>query len=283
MSKKSKLKIAVLLYVLIFAYVYSYSQDKDTQYLKGFCQVFKTKHHYTALWALNMKYSFAICDDKGTVLDKIENSTTSLVPKTGSGSGICVSTGKTALYHEFNMVIIEQDDDKGIFIFDILMRYKEKIYQAKLKKLVPFDGKKTEIFSFNMNNYVKEPKLLKRLASYFTKQSNRCINSSKNSKPIAHRDIVNGILARASTVKAKSKAELRKQNRAPQFKKDSLAKYWSDEKKGLNIKDSTNVERIKLGLEPILFLSRKPITWEIDPKRQNPVTPGTEHPGRSHT
>ena len=44
---------------------------------------------------------------------------------------------------------------------------------------------------------------------------------------------------------------------------DPLEKYWRDEKKGLNIKDSTNVERIKRGLEPILFLSRKPIAWEV--------------------
>ena len=50
---------------------------------------------------------------------------------------------------------------------------------------------------------------------------------------------------------------------APLFKKDSLEKYYEDEKKGLNIKDSTNVERIKLGMEPILSLSENPITWEV--------------------
>ncbi len=266
MSKKSKLKIAVSLYIFIFACLYSYSQDKDTRYLKGFCQVSKTKYHYTAIWALNMKYRFVVCDGKRTVLDKISDSWTSFTPQGGSGGsgGLLKKTGD----YDFNLVIIEQDDDKGIFVFDIMMRYKGKFYQAKLKKLVSFDGKKTEIVSFNMNDYVKDPKLLKKLDEYYTERDNRHRKRNKNPKPIDHKDIVKEINARARTVKAKSKAELRKENRAPQFKKDSLEKYWSDEKKGLNIKDSTNVERIKLGLQPIRFLLRKPIAWKVNPKRK---------------
>ena len=261
MSKKSRIIIAVSLCVFIFGCVYPDSQDKDTRYLKGFCQVFKTKYNYTATWALNMKYFFVVCDSKGTVLDKISDSQTSFTPQGGAGGCWGVRNKKNG--YDYSLVIIEQDDDRGIFIFDIMIRYKGKIYQAKLKKLIAFNGKKTEIFSFNMNDYVKDPKLSQKLDEYYTERNNRHRNRNKNLKSIDHKDIVKEINARARTVKAKSKNELRKQNRAPQFKKGSLEKYWLDEEKGLNIKDSTNVERIKRGMKPVLFLLRKPIAWEV--------------------
>ena len=261
MYRKSKIKLAVSLYVFIFACLFSFSQGKDTRYLKGFCQVFKTKHHYDVLHALDMKYSFVICDAKGTVINKIvKNGNTTFTPKKGAGSGSV--TGKTYRY-DFYFVAIEQDNNKGIFVFDIVIRYKGKIFQAKTKKLISFDGKKTEIFSFNMNDYIKDAELLKKLDAYYTKRHKKFIefqNEPFKNKPFptpAHR------LSNEERRKA-----YRKANRAPQLKKDSLEKYWRDEKKGLNVKDSTNIERIKRDLEPILFFSDKPITWEVNPKQK---------------
>lgn len=276
MYKKSKLKIAVSLYILIFVCLYSYSQDKDTRYLKGFCQVFKTKN-YAIDSVLDMKYSFAVCDSKGIVLNKIANSTTTFTPKKGAG-GYWGARNKTN-GNDFSLIIIEQDDNKGIFIFDIIMRYKKQIYQAKLKKLVPFNGKKTEIFSFNMNDYVKDPKLLKKLAQHFTKQYNRSMNPPfpYDTPPRKCLNIVSEELIDIHSndpVDIRNRAKLfaklrpvRKEKLAPLFKKDSLKKYWRDEAKGLNIKDSTNIERIKRGLKPILFLSLKPTAWEVIPER----------------
>jgi len=280
MSKKNKIKIAVSLYVLIFVCLYSYSKDKDTRYLKGFCQVFKTKN-YAIDSALDMKYNFLICDGKGTVLDKIADSTTTFMPQKGAGG--CWNVGNKRNGYDYSLVIIEQDDDRGIFVFDIVIRYNGKIYQAKIKKLVSFNAQKTEIFSINMNDYVKDSKLLNKLAQYYTKRYNRYMNpphpfdipSAKCTNLVSEVPID---IHSQDPVDIRNRAKLfaklrpvKKDNIAPQFKKDSLEKYWSDEKKGLNIKDSTNVERIKLGLQPILLLSRKPIAWEINPERGKPL------------
>ena len=264
MFKKKDIAITASLCVFIFICFCSCSQNKNKQYIKGYCKVSKTKHHYTVFWALNMNYSFAVYNDKGTVLDKIADRNTSLTPKGGAGSG--VSGQKKTGICDFNLVVIEQDDDKGIFIFDILMRYKGKIYQAKIKKLITFDGKKTEIFSFNINDYVKDPKLLKKLNEYYTKKIIEARNRIMN--PPYPLDTPPFKTIRKEPDAAKRRQNIIKKCRAPQFKKGSLEKYFRDEKKGLNIKDSTNVERIKKGLEPVLSLSRKPITWEINPKRK---------------
>ena len=262
MYRKSNIKLAVSLYVFIFACVFSFSQDKNTRYLKGFCQVFKTKHHYDLFHALDMKYSFVVCDAKGTVTDKlIDDGTTTFTPKKGAGSRRV--TGKTYRY-DFYFAAIEQDNDKGIFVFDIVIRYKGKFFQAKTKKLVSFDGKKTEIFSFNMNDYIKDPKLLKKLDAYYAKRHKKHLERLEDPLGTPPRKIT-----KANNLSNEASRKVyKKANRAPQLQKDSLEKYWRDEKKGLNIKDSTNIERIKRDLEPILFLSRKPITWEVKPKRK---------------
>ena len=100
------------------------------------------------------------------------NSTTSFTQNRGAGGSTGVVNRNRS--HDFNLVIIEQNDDKGIFVFDIVIRYKGKIFQAKLKKLIPFNGNQTEFFfSFNMNDYVKDPKLLKKLDEYYAKRHKR--------------------------------------------------------------------------------------------------------------
>ena len=157
------MKTAALLYAFISVCLCSYSQNTDQHYLKGFCQVTKMKH-YAKIHGLDMKYRFAVCDSKGTVIDNIVNSTTSFTPNRGAGGSTGVANKN--IRYEFNLVIIEQNDDKGIFVFDIVIRYKGKIFQAKLKKLIPFNGSQTEFFSFNMNDYVKDPKLLKKIHSH---------------------------------------------------------------------------------------------------------------------
>ena len=251
MYKKSKIKIAVSLYVFISVCLYSYSQ-KDTRCLKGFCQVSKTKHHYNVFWALNMKYSFAVYNNKGTVLDKIISSTTSFTPKGGAG--------RSSNNFDYSLVIIEQDDDRGIFIFDIMIRYKGKIYQAKIKKLIAFNGKKTEIFSFNINDYVKDTELLKKLNAYYTQKITEMRNRIMN--PPYPLDTPPFKTVPKEPDAAKRKRDIIKKCRAPQFKKGTLKNYFRDEAKGLNIKDSTNVERIKRGLKPIMSLYSKQIVWK---------------------
>ena len=279
MSGKSQIVITVSLCVLSLFVLFSCSQNKNVRYLKAFCQVLKTKH-YIGNYVLDMEYSFAVCNGKGTVLDKIADRNTSFTPKGGAVLG--VSGQKKTGVLGFNLVIIAQDNDRGIFVFDIIMRYKGKIYQAKVKKLVPFDGKKTEILSLDINEYVKDRELLKKLARYFTEQRNyvmsppypldkepvRC-SSMVSEEPIdIHSQDPADIQNRIKLGRRLRRRDIKKECRAPQFKKYSLEKYFRDEEKGLNIKDSTNVERIKKGLEPVLYLSRKPITWEINPKRK---------------
>lgn len=242
------MKTAALLYAFISVCLCSYSQNTDQHYLKGFCQVTKMKH-YAKIHVLDMKYRFAVCDSKGTVIDKIENSTTSFTPNKGGGGNMGIVNRNSS--HDFNLVIIEQNDDKGIFVFDIVIRYKGKIFQAKLKKLIPFNGSQTEFFSFNMNDYVKDPELLKKLDEYYAKRHKRFMISINDPNQIYF------------DYRPPKKFDKTEWQSAPLFKKGSLEKYYEDEKKGLNIKDSTNVERIKLGLEPILSLSESPITWEV--------------------